>query len=232
MQDYLQYANSGMVWMLCSITVIIMIVQVVLFRRAALKTADALKMPKATTDLAFRTGLFSAIGPAVGVFIVIVGVIGSIGAPMAWLRCSVIGSAGTELYGATVGAQMAGTSLGAPDYDLTAMALSWLSMALNGCGWMIFVGLFTPALDKLRTKMSGGDAAWVGVFSLACCIGMFGYLTQSNIIAGIGPATAAVGGAVSMAVMNTWVTKKFPKLSEFSLGIAMIVGIALAAAVA
>lgn len=232
MKDYLDYANSGMVWALCAITVVIMIVQVVLFRRAALKTAHELKMPKETTDLAFRTGLFSAIGPAVGVFIVIVGVIGSIGAPMAWLRCSVIGSAGTELYGASIGAQIAGTTLGAADYDLTAMALSWWSMALNGCGWMLFVGFFTPALDKLRTKMSGGDAAWVGVFSLACCIGMFGYLTHSNIIAGMGPAAAAIGGAVSMAVINTWLTKKCPKLAEFSLGIAMIIGIALAAIVA
>lgn len=232
MQDYLVIANNPMVWLLSSITVLIMIIQTVLFRKAAIDTARKISMPKELTDKAFRVGLISAIGPALGVFIVIVGVIGSIGAPMAWLRCSVIGSAGTELYGASIGAQVAGTKLGAPDYDLHAMALSWFSMALNGSGWMLFVGLFTPVLDKIRVKVAGGDPNWVATFSLATCIGIFGYLTSNQIIAGLGSGVAAVVGALSMALMNKYTDKLFPRLKEFSLGIAMVLGIVVAAMVA
>lgn len=232
MKNYLVIANEPMIWILSSITVAIMITQVILFRRAALKLAVEMEMPKETTDKAFRTGLISAIGPALGVFIVIVGVIGSIGAPMAWLRTSVIGSAGTELYGANIGAQVAGTTLGAADYGMDAMALSWLSMALNGMGWMLFVGFFTPTLDKLQVKMSGGDSAWLGAFSLASCIGMFGFLTHGQITGGIGPGSAAVGGAIAMALMDKVFTKRFSKLKEFSLGIAMIAGIVFAIIIA
>ena len=53
-------------------------------------------------------GLISAIGPALGVFIVMVGLMASIGGPMAWLRLSIIGAAATELSAANIGAEACG----------------------------------------------------------------------------------------------------------------------------
>lgn len=44
---------------------------------------------------AFKIGLISAIGPAMGVFIVMVGLMTVIGGPMAWMRLSIIGAAAT-----------------------------------------------------------------------------------------------------------------------------------------
>ena len=125
--------------------------------RMAKKTATEAKLDPEVAKKSFRIGLISAIGPAMGVFIVMVGLMAAIGGPMAWLRLSIIGAAPTELTAATYGAQASGVELGGEGYGLTAMAVSWFAMALNGAGWLIFTGLFTPSLERLRERMSGGD---------------------------------------------------------------------------
>ncbi|OUO93251.1 DUF5058 family protein [Cloacibacillus sp. An23] len=228
MQDYLKIANSGMAWILCSVTIIITVLQAVLYMRMAKKTAAEAKLDPSVAKTSFRIGLISAIGPAMGVFIVMVGLMAAIGGPMAWLRLSIIGAAPTELTAATYGAQASGVELGGPGYGLTAMAVSWFAMALNGAGWLVFTGLFTPSLEKLRDKMSGGDTKWLIVLSGACSLGIFGYLNNNEIIKGGGSAVASICGALSMVFLVRCVVPKCPRLMEYSLGIAMIAGMACA----
>lgn len=144
---------------------------------------------------------------------------------MAWSRLSIIGAAGTELTAANLGAQAAGAELGGAGFTLTVMAVCWFVMALNGCGWLVVSGLFTPGLEKMRNKMSGGDAAWLAVLSGACSLGVFAYLSVNEIVKGIGNGIAAVTGAISMVILVKVIVPKFPKLMEYSLGIAMLVGI-------
>lgn len=228
MDDYLKIANSGIVWVLCAITVGIAALQAVLYMRLAKKTATRVQIPGEIPKKAFRIGLISAIGPAMGVFIVMVGLMASIGGPMAWTRLSIIGAAATELTAASFGAQACGVELGGEGYTLTVMAVSWFTMALNGAGWLVFTGLFTPGLEKLRDKMSGGDTAWLAVLSGACSLGIFGYLNVNEIIKGWGNALASICGALCMVLLVKTVVPKHPKLMEYTLGIAMIVGMACA----
>ncbi len=236
--DYLQISNLPIMWVLCSFTVIIAALQAVLFMRAAKKATVECNINPEIPKKAFRVGLVSAIGPALGVFIVMVGLMSAIGGPMSWLRLSIIGAAPTELAAATNGATAAGVTLGGEGYTLTVLAVSWFAMALNGAGWLLFTGVATPALEKLRDKMSGGDSAWLGAMSAACSIGIFGYLNTNSIITkgffnggpevSVGNLVAVIAGAASMMALGLWVTPKHPKLAEYSLGIAMIIGIAAA----
>lgn len=76
-----------------------------LFMRQAKKAAVEVNLEQGLANKAFKIGLISAIGPACGVFIVMVGLMASIGGPMAWLRLSIIGAAATELSAATMGAR-------------------------------------------------------------------------------------------------------------------------------
>ena len=222
--DNTTIANSAIVWGLCSITVFIAFVQAILYIRMAIKATKLAKISPEIPKKAFRVGLISAIGPAMGVFIVMVGLMTSIGGPMAWMRLSIIGAAGTELTAATLGATASGVDLGGEGYTLTVMAVSWFTMALNGCGWLIFTGIFTPGLEKLRDKMSGGDTKWLGVLSAACSLGIFGYLNSGEILKGTGNAIASLAGAICMVVIVKYIVPKYPKIMEYSLGIAMLVG--------
>lgn len=144
--------------------------------------------------------------------------------PHGWLRLSIIGAAATELSAATMGAQAAGVEFGGEGYTLTIMAVSWFAMALNGAGWLVVSGTITPALEKLRGKLSGGDTKWLAVLSGACSLGIFGYLNANEIVKGLGNTIACLAGALSMVAIMKWVVPKHPKIAEYSLGIAMIIG--------
>ena len=227
-QSYLDIANSSVIWMLCAITVGIAFLQAILFMCMARRTRIRAGIPVEVSSKALRVGLITAIGPALGVFIVMVGLMAAIGGPMAWLRLSIIGAAPTELTAATYGAQASGVELGGTGYDLTVMSVSWFAMALNGAGWLVFTGLFTPAIEKLREKASGGDSKWLVVLSGACSLGIFGYLVHGELRKSSGHATAAIAGAVCMLFLVKFVVPKCPKLMEYSLGIAMLFGMACA----
>ena len=86
----------------------------------------------------------------------------------------------------------------------------------------------TPSLETLRDKVSGGDMKWLVVLSGACSLGIFGYLNAGDILKGIGNTIAVLAGAIAMVVLVKTVCKKVPKLMEYSLGIAMILGIVFA----
>ena len=236
--DYLSISNLPIFWILASVTVVVSAVQAVLYMREAKKATVACNLDPQLPKQAFRIGLVSAIGPALGVFIVMVGLMSAIGGPMAWLRLSIIGAAATELSAATLGAQACGlTGLSDPNYSLMVLAVSWFGMALNGAGWLVFTGVATPGLEKLRDKMSGGDMGWLADMSAACSIGIFAYLNANQMI-GAGPSinlgatVACLAGGISMMLIGKLVVPKHPKLAEYSLGIAMIIGIALAIIIA
>ncbi len=231
--DYLAISNLPIFWLLASLTVIVSAVQAILFVRQANKATRECHLDPQLPKQAFKIGLISAIGPACGVFIVMVGLMAAIGGPMAWLRLSIIGAAATELSAATMGATASGVTLGGEGYTLTVLAVSWFAMALNGAGWLVFTGVATPALEKLRDKMSGGDIGWLAAMSAACSIGIFGYLNANQMIGSggsvaVGPAIAVLTGALSMMGISRFIVPKHPKLAEYSLGIAMIIGIACA----
>lgn len=226
--DNATVANSAIIWALSSITVLIAFVQALLYMRMAKKSTITANLSPEIPRKAFRIGMISAVGPAMGVFIVMVGLMTSIGGPMAWMRLSIIGSAGTELTAATLGATASGVELGGSGYTMTVMAVSWFTMALNGCGWLVVTGLFTPGLEKLRDKISGGDTKWLGVLSAACSLGIFGYLNSGEILKGVGTAIASLTGAISMVLVVKCIVPKYPKLMEYSLGISMIFGMTCA----
>ena len=231
--DYLDISNLPIFWLLAGVTVIVSAVQAILYVRQANKATKECHLDPQLPRQAFKIGLISAIGPACGVFIVMVGLMSAIGGPIAWQRLSIIGAAATELSAATMGATAAGVTLGGEGYTLTVLAVSWFAMALNGAGWLVFTGVATPALEKLRDKMSGGDMGWLAAMSAACSIGIFGYLNANQMVSSgpsiaVGPTVAVLTGALSMMGIGRFIVPKHPKLAEYSLGIAMIVGIACA----
>lgn len=226
----LEIANGVGVWITAVFIVVVVVVQAILYTKLAYKTADQIGMEKETCDTALRVGMITAIGPVVAVFIVMVGLMAVIGGPLAWMRLSIIGAAPTELTAATVGAEAAGVQFGGPDYDLQALATSWWTMAVNGIGWLLLVGLFTPKLEVIREKVGGGDTTWLAVLSGAATLGIFGYLNSADVVKGGSNLIAVIVGAIVMILLGV-ATDKMPKLrpvKEYSLGIAMLIGVALA----
>lgn len=228
--DLSRIANGTGVWITAAFIVLVVVVQAVLYAKLAYKTADKLNMSKETCSKALKAGMITAIGPVIAIFIIMVGLMSVIGGPMAWMRLSIIGAAPTELTAATVGANALGVEFGGPDYDIKALSTSWWTMAINGCGWLIIVGLFTSRLEFLREKVSGNDTAWLGVLTGAATLGAFGYLNSGDVVKGGGNLIAVIAGAIAMVALAFLIQKnpKLKGLKEYTLGISMLFGVFLA----
>lgn len=223
-EEILRVANGFGVWIIAGILVSLVAVQAVMYVKLAYSVAEKLGMKKETCKVAFRTGMVTAIGPVIAIFIVMVGMMSVIGGPMSWMRLAIIGAAPGELTAARVGAEAAGVEFGSAAYDLNALATSWWTMAVNGAGWLLVVGLFSHKLEDLREVIGGGNSKWLAVLSGAAMLGVFGYLNSGDVVSGGSRLAAVFFSALSMVIMITFVIKKVPVIKEYSLGIAMLIG--------
>ncbi|MDY4032068.1 MAG: DUF5058 family protein [Pyramidobacter sp.] len=243
-QEVFQVANNAVVWFLCFIVVAVALIQSLLYIRLSLKAADAIGFERRNVYKGLWTGAVSSVGPSFAVFLVMVGLISAVGAPIAWLRCSIIGSAPIEMTGAMLGAQAYGVELNSAQYDLNALAASWWTMSVNGIGWLIVAAVLTPHLEKVRAKFGGGDARWLVLIAVAATTGCYGYLSADTIgkalrnyrkalaAGGSGttplqPMIATIAAGIAMAILIR-VSKKRPKLREYNLGLAMLAGMIVA----
>jgi hypothetical protein len=231
MNDYLDVANDPILWLTAVPAVTMVAIQAFIICRRAVIARHLVQMTRKEVYQALRAGAISAIGPAVAVFIVMLGMMAVVGGPLTWMRLSVIGSAPTELAAATMGATAMGVEMGSAEYDAAAFVSSAWVMTLNGMGWLLFAGLFTHRLHSLRSKVAGGDTALMGHIAGAAMLGAMAYLTGGHLLAGSGRAVAAVAGGLAMALL-VGLAKRVPSLREYTLGIAMIVGMLIAVLVA
>ncbi|MDR2175192.1 MAG: DUF5058 family protein [Synergistaceae bacterium] len=239
--EVLAAANATGLWVISIIIVFIVLLQSVLYAKLSFKVAGQINYPISKCREALKAGMITAIGPSIAVFIVMVGMMAVVGTPITWLRLSIIGAAPTELTAATVGAQAAGVEFGSPQYDMHALSVSFWTMAINGTGWLVLVALFTHKLEDIRQKLGGGNAKWLGFLSLAAALGCFGYLNINTIVgalrnmpknpSAVGAIYATVSGMAAMGAV-TKLTQTRPWLKEYSLGIAMLIGMLVAAAFA
>lgn len=232
--DYLSKANSMYLWLAVSPVVLIVALQAIIFVRKALDSAKYADLSHDEAMKAFRVGATSAIGPALGVFVVMLGLMAAIGGPLAWQRLAIIGAAPTELAAANMAAQAQGVSLGGEGYGLLNFANATWVMALNGSAWLLTTALFSDKLEKITHKVSGGDAKKIGILGTGAMLGAMGFLVSNEINKGLKPGqggiiAAAVAAFVSMLVLER-IAKKIPKLVEFNLGIAMVIGMIAAVA--
>lgn len=225
MSDYMKVANDPLMWVMAIPLVLIVGFQAITFTKKSFNASkvNAVNLTKQQCIQAFRVGAISAIGPAVSVFIVMVALMAVIGGPMAWLRLATIGAAPTELTAANMGAEAMGIEFGSSEYDLTAFSSSVWTMTLNGVGWLLFCGLFTHKLGSLKDKVAGGDSQLMGLIASAAVLGTAGYLLSGHLLAGGGRLWAGVVAALAMALLER-ISTSLPKLREYNLGIAMIIG--------
>lgn len=240
--EVLAVANSKVLWVISFAIVFVVLIQSLLFTRLSFKVAGELNYPREKCNEALKAGLISAIGPSIAVFVVMVGMMSVVGTPITWLRLSIIGAAPTELTASTVGAQAVGVEFGSPEYDLYALSTSFWTMTINGTGWLLFTALFTHKLEDVRLKVGGGNPVWLGILSLAAAIGAFGYMNINMVVAAIrnvekeipaaaGPIYASIAGLVSMIII-TKAAHKYLWLREYTLTVAMLVGMLVAVVLA
>ncbi len=221
--DVYNVANSKKLWLAALPVVLIVAFQAIVFTKRAKENIKLVGLEKEDVKTAFRAGAISSIGPALGVFLVMLGLMSVIGGPLAWMRLSVIGAAPTELTAAQMAAESMGTSIGSSDYSVRHFAGAAWIMALNGSGWLVFTGLFAHKLGFINERLAGDNQELTSAIGTAATCGAMAYLLGQNLVKLDGHAVSALVAGASMVLLIK-LTEDKPKLKEYNLGIAMIFG--------
>ena len=222
--DFLKIANGPIMWILAIICVGTVLMQGALYVRMALKNRNQLGISKQECFAAVRSGAIAAIGPSIANALSTISLVAIVGAPIAWIRLSMIGHAATEGGAASICALAAGTSLGAADFGVEAMSVVWFTMAINGCGWLIMTLLFNHRMEMVRKKVSGGDKMWLAIFQATSMIGIISYSLTTYTVKIDASALAAIVGCIT-GVGSLFLSRKIPKLKEWTFGISILAGV-------
>ena len=109
--NYLELANSPLMWVSAAIAVGIVVFQSVLFFRKSLKAAKEIGIEQEKINMAIKSSAISSIGPSIVILVTMISLIVSMGAPVSWMRLSFIGSVNYEAMAAGFGAQAMGATL-------------------------------------------------------------------------------------------------------------------------
>lgn len=227
--DILAIANLPVLWVLAIGVFAAIIVQSLVYMKAAKKAGPAADISDAELKVSFRAGAIAAIGPSLAVVLVSIALLTLFGTPAVLVRIGLVGSAATESASASLAAGTMGAVLGDASYTQAVFVVAFMAMSLSGAGWMLATLILTPILRRGDSKLRKVNPALMAIVPAAALIGAFASLgiaelgkTPVHVLAVIVSAVT-MGTCILLAnrTSATW-------LREWGLGISIMVGLTAA----
>ena len=149
MSTHLQLANSTTMAILCGITILIVLLQPVIFMIVAFKRGKELNMTDQEMKEAARSSAIFSIIPSLPIIVSYLLLVPSLGRYFPWLRLSVVGSAAYETMVANMAAEALGLeSITVPDIPADTFVFILFVVTIGILGGNIFNVFFLKAYDK------------------------------------------------------------------------------------
>ncbi len=221
MEDAMEIANSLPMWIACGIAVCLVLLQAILFAVKAYKAGPKVGLTKKQMNSALKSSAITSIGPSIVILSGMLSLLVTVGAPMAWMRLSMIGSVMFEAIAAGIGTNVVGVELGVDTLTNEALGMAVWTMVLCSIGWVIFATFSANRMDKIQMKLSGGDSKKLIAISTAAVIGVFSAMSAQHLVKLNKYSLSCILGAVIMFIMIK-ISEKFPKLKEWNLTISIL----------
>lgn len=227
--DILAIANSPILWIAALAVFLVIIIQSIIYMRAARKVASAAGMTQNELKSSFRAGAVSALGPSLAVALVAISMLSLFGTPAVLTRIGLIGSAAYEVGAASIAAETVGAELGGPDYTQSVFIVAFFAMAVGGSMWMVATLILTPLLKRGDSRMRSVNPAVMTVVPSAALIGAFATLGFQELPKSSVHVVAFVTGAAAMGLC-VFLAKKLNRawLREWGLGFSIVAALAVA----
>ena len=224
--SHLDLANSSTMAILCGITILIVLLQPVLFIFAAVKRAKELNMSREELKEAATSSAVFSIIPSLPIIISYLILVPSLGRYFPWLRLSVVGSASYETMAANMAAEAFGLeSISVPDIPVDVFVCSVFVVTVGILGGNIFNVFFLKTYDKKVESLKTKNAKLVPVITTAMFLGLYGTMSAPHITNFTNiPAVTAIAGAGIAALIFDRLARKVKRLKEFAFPLSMIVG--------
>lgn len=232
--EYLKTANSLLLWISVLPPVGLVIYQAWLFMKKAKETGKLMGITQEQFKNATKSAFAASLGPSIVIVIGMVGLLTSVGGPVAWLRLAYIGSVMYELPAADRAATAAGSTLGTANMTEAAFANAVWIMTVCSLGWIIISALFTDKMGILRDKVAGDSKAALAVIATAGGLGGMGYQAFTRAIPAPGGSfvnaqtITVLAGFIIMVLMNLYAKSSGKAwVKQFGITIAMVGGMAI-----
>ncbi|HJC47106.1 MAG TPA: DUF5058 family protein [Candidatus Lachnoclostridium pullistercoris] len=224
--SHLDIANSSAMAILCGITILIVLLQPVLFIFAAVKRSKELNMSKEELKEAATSSAVFSIIPSLPIIISYLILVPSLGRYFPWLRLSVVGSASYETMAANMAAEAFGLeSISVPNIPVDVFVSIVFVVTVGILGGNIFNVFFLKTYDKKVESLKNKNAKLVPVITTAMFLGLYGTMTAPHITNFTDiPAVTAIAGAGIAALIFDRLARKVKRLKEFAFPLSMIVG--------
>jgi hypothetical protein len=225
--EYSAIANSTIMWIACSLPILIMLFQCCLFFRKSKADALRLGLTRQQVNAAVRSAAVTAAGPCFVLMTAMLSLILYVGAPLAWLRVDFIGSIVYELQAASIAADSMGLQLGGSSpLTVDFLGAAAFVMTTGFAPLIVLTALYADKMDKLNALMAGGRAALVPIVGMGILIGVFISMTLDRVYPfNLEPVVAVIGGGVSMFFIQSYNNKANKQwIKEWKLTICMIIG--------
>lgn len=223
-------ANSTILWLAVVGVFGVIIIQSVIYFRAARLAAPSVGMSKTETITAFRAGAVASFGPSLAVSLIAITLVPVFGTPGVLTRIGLIGSAAFDVAAAGIVSQSEKATLGGAGYTQAVFANVLLCIAIAGAGWMVVTLVATPLLkrgsSRLEAATTGAGAAAMVIIPAAALLGVFSAFGVQQFQKGMAASIVTVTSGATMGVC-LWIAKRFKQrwLREWALGIALVVGL-------
>ena len=230
MDDAMKIANSLPMWIACGMAVAVVVGQAVILWRNAMKAGKKMGITDEQMKKAMKSSAITSIGPSVVILSGMLSLLITVGAPMAWMRLSLIGSVMFESLAAGFGTQSVGVTLGVDPLTAKALTMAVWTMILGSIGWVLFATFSSSRMDKVQHQISGGDPKKLIGISVAAVVGSFCALSSSHLVKLNKNSISCVIGAVIMAaLLYISEKKKIAWLKEWNLTFAILGGMIITA---
>jgi hypothetical protein len=213
-------------WLSCLPAVALVVLQALMFTKKAVRDGQKMGVTKEQMLTGAKSAFAASIGPSLLIVIGMVGLLSSMGGPIAWMRLAYIGSVMYELSAADRAATAAGATLGTANMTAEAFANAVWVMVICSLGWILVSALFTDKMGVLRDKVAGNSKAIMGIISVGGAMGAFGYQSWDRAFPLFTAQTwAVIVGFATMTALTLYGNKTGALWTKrYGLTIAMVVG--------
>ena len=229
---YLEIANSNILFILAGLTVLVVVLQSVLFINKAMKRAKEMGIEKEVIKKTITNSAIFSVIPSLPIIVMLLALSIPLGRYFPWLRLSVVGSAVYEGMGANVAAQSQGL-VDISDPGLTPEIFFTIMFVMTiGIIWgIVFNIIFMKKMDTMSKQAKAGGNPFIPIFSGALFCGLLATLSAPYIANTNNPTAiiSFVSAALSVLGLNKISKSTNVKIiSEFSLPVALIIGMVAA----
>ena len=226
--------NSPILFIIAGITILVVLIQSVVFLRKAWKRSLELGMTKEKLKKVAISSAIFTIAPAIAVGIGVITLSGSLGLPLPWLRLSVVGALPYELTAAKTASSSLGINLGTALTATQYTTIAW-TMTVGIITGVILIPLFCKKTVSGLSDAGMKDKKWSVHFSNALFYGLIATFVGQGL-SGLtvnyqGKVTALVllVSAVVMCILGVLRNKfKWTWINDYAIPICMIIAMACA----